>query len=132
MGATENSKNLHPGISVWIFDKERSIIRVVDIVDELQDGFWKCACLVYGKQPELYFADPVLKFFVLHESEIFRDRDEILDHFAEEARNNLSRRSYEHQVSQEENKEAYEIEYAKHYATQATEDSNNGSNPEHS
>ena len=121
MPTTENTKNLHPGISVWIFDEERSWIIGVDIVEELQDGFWKCARPVYAKQTGLCPVDPELKFFVRHESVIFRKRDEILDHYAAEARSNLSRRSYEHQIRQEENKEAYEIEYFKHCARKPPE-----------
>lgn len=125
MPTTENTKNLHPGISVWIFDEEHSWIIGVDIVEELQDGFWKCACPVYAKQIGLCPVDPELKFFVRHESVIFRKRDEILDHYAEEARSNLSKRSYEHQIRQEENKEAYEAECSKQYGRKAPEDSDN-------
>ena len=125
MPTTENTKNLHPGISVWIFDNEHNRIIGADIVEELQDGFWKCAYPVYFKQLGLCPVEPELKFVVRHESEIFRKRDEILDHYAEEARSNLSKYSYEYQISQEKNRDAYDIEYAKHYAKQATEE------PEH-
>ena len=122
MPTLANYKGLHPGISVWIFDDEHKLIRGVDIVEELQDGFWKCACLIYSQSVSV---DPYLKFFVRHADDIFRTRDEILDKYAAEARNNLSRRSYEHQIKQEEHKEAYEAEWSKHYA-RCEEDSDNG------
>lgn len=122
MPTTENTKHFHPGISVWIFDEEHKLIRGVDIVEELQDGFWKCAALVYSQSLAV---DPYLKFFVRHADDIFRTRDEILDKYAAEARSNLSRRSYEHQIKQEEHREAYEAEWSKQYGRKAPEDSVN-------
>lgn len=98
MPTTENAKGLLPGISVWIRGEENDLIIPVEIVEELQDGFWKCACQWYS---DMTLLEPELYTYARHESEIFRTRDEILDYMAEEYRQTVSWRSYERQLDQE-------------------------------
>lgn len=98
MSTTENTKGFHPGISVWIRGEENDLIIPVEIVEELQDGFWKCASPWYS---DMTLLEPELYTYARHESEIFRTRDEILDYMAEEYRQTVSWRSYERQLDQE-------------------------------
>ena len=125
MPTTENTKGFHPGISVWIRDEENDLIIPADIVEELQDGFWKCACPWYSDLP---MADPDLYMYARHESEIFRTRDEILDYMAAQYRKTVSWRSYERQLDQERRMEKYDD----NHIIIRKEENTDECNPEHS
>ena len=105
MPTTENTKGFHPDISVWIRDEENDLIIPVEIVEELQDGFWKCACPWYS---DMALLEPELYTYARHKSEIFRTRDEILDHMAAQYRKTVSWRSYERQLCQERRMKQYD------------------------